>query len=534
MFPASQTYEKISCMVLVFVTGYGPIGGRCFSCSEASVRAASLSPCSSRYNHKAFSNIKIVSLKFTFRGMSLVCKAGSNGFAGNLEFSRQNKHGFSQSMNKQNDRDNSDSPEEARRFLSEIGPLLSGPSAPKFQPNGTPPEPRKNVEKDNVFGKLKAKLPPRANFKKEKKAEGFQGRSDEDAHAAFHLVRKHISQIGEACNINGSSRDDLLDQSKRDGLFDKEENMSSPKLASKRITPMRNKSSRNDSSRDFFLDKFETLAGSSGKEKSTSSPQLARKRITPMGRRSSSSNGSSGNFLDQFKQYGLFDEEKSVSSPELAGEFIPRTGRKSISMGSSRDFLLEQSEQDGVIDEEKSTSSFDSSNPGELESPFLKLLNKHNTQMGKNSRSKGSSRHFTLDHSAQNGSVNKEKSTASFDSNDFVKRESPTLSRPVSNFRRRSPIPRVKFELIRSDSFTDSNLDGKRESTLLEHEKREDSSDFVVGYSHNEAEQKQPVEDDLSAMKLPELKALAKSRGMKGLSRLRKHQLLELLSGGST
>ncbi|KAF7152280.1 hypothetical protein RHSIM_Rhsim01G0262800 [Rhododendron simsii] len=529
-------YEKFSCMVLVFVTGYGPIGGRCFSCSEASVRAASLSPCSSRYNYKAFSNIKIVSPKFTLRGMSLVCKAGSNGFAGNLEFSRQNKHGFSQSKNKQNGRDNSDSPEEARRFLSKIGPLLSGSSASKFQPNGTPPEPRKMEEKDNVFGKLKAKLPPRANFKKEKAAEGFQGHGDEDrdVRAAIDLVRKHISQIGEACNSNGSSRDDLLDQSKQDGLFDKEENMSSPKLASKRITPMGNKSSRNDSSRDFFLDKFETLAGSSGKEKSTSSPQLARKRITPMGRRSSSSNDSSRNFLDQIKRYGLFDEEKSVSSPKLAGKFIPQTGRKSISNGSSRDFLLDQSEQGGVIDEEKSTSSFDSSNPGELESPFLKLLNKHDTPMGKNSWSKGSSRDFTLDRSAQNGSVNKEKSTASFDSNDFVKCESPTLSRPVSNFRRRSPIPRVKFELICSDSFTDSNLDGKRGSTPLEHEKREDSSDFVVGYSHNEAEQKQPVEDDLSAMKLPELKALAKSRGMKGLSRLRKHQLLELLSSSST
>lgn len=431
-------------MVPMVVVGYEPTVGRCFSCSEASVRAVSLSPCSSRYNCKAFSNIKIVPPKFTFRGMSLVCKAGSNGFAGNLGFSRQNKHGFSQNKNKQNDRESSDSLQE---FLFEIGLLKSSPSAPKFQPNGTPPEPRK--KEDNVFSKLK----------------------------------KHITRLG-------------------------------------------NKSSRNDSSSD---DKNETLAGSFGKEKSTSSPQLAR-NITPMGRKSSSSNGSNRNFLDQFKE--VSDEEKSVSSPKLPGEIITRTERKSISNGSGRDFLLDQSEQDCLINEEKSMSSFDSSNLGEQESSFLNLLNRHDAQMGKNSGGNGSSKDSTLDHSAQNGSVNKEKSTASFDSNDFVQRESPTLSRPVSNFRRRSPIPRVKFELIRSN--TDLNLDGQRESTLLEHEKREDSSDFVVGYGRNEAEQKSTAEDDLSAMKLPELKALAKSRGMKGLSRLRKHQLLELLSGDST
>lgn len=122
----------------------------------------------------------------------------------------------------------------------------------------------------------------------------------------------------------------------------------------------------------------------------------------------------------------------------------------------------------------------------------------------------------------------------SVDSNDFVKLESHTLNRPVSNFRRRSPIPRVKFELIGTNSVTGSNLGDKRERTLLEHEKREDTSDFVVSFSQNESEQKPTVEGNLHAMKLPELKALAKSRGMKGLSRLRKHELLELLSGAST
>lgn len=38
---------------------------------------------------------------------------------------------------------------------------------------------------------------------------------------------------------------------------------------------------------------------------------------------------------------------------------------------------------------------------------------------------------------------------------------------------------------------------------------------------------------DLSACKLPELRALAKSQGMKGFSKMKKAELLELLSGGS-
>ena len=38
----------------------------------------------------------------------------------------------------------------------------------------------------------------------------------------------------------------------------------------------------------------------------------------------------------------------------------------------------------------------------------------------------------------------------------------------------------------------------------------------------------------LSAMKLPELKALAASRGLKGISQLRKPQLIELLSNDAS
>lgn len=521
-------------MVIEFLTGYGPTDGRCFSCLEASVRAVSLSPCFSRYNYKALSHFKIASLKFTFRGMSLVCNTGSNGYTRKPDSSSRSKHVFSQRKNQSNkDRDGSDSLQESKLFSSKNG-SLSVPSAPKFQLNGTP-EPREEESSANFFSKVKAQRQLRAVIKEEKKPEELQRDGDkdgEDARVVLDLLRKYSSPIGEACN--SSSRDDLLDQSEQDGLFAKEKNMSSPRFAKKHNNLMGDKFSRNGSIRDLFLNASEVLDGSLGGKESTRSPKLAKKFGTPMGKKSISSSGdSSKGFLDHSKPDGLFDEEKSVRSPKLARKHIAQTGRISVSNGSSRNFLG-QSEQVGVADEEKSTSSSESYNFGEQESPFIKLLNEHTIQKGKNRSSNGSSRNFILEHSVQNGVVNRRKDPTSVDSNDFVKHESHTLNRPVSNFRRRSPIPRVKFELIGTNSVTGSNLGDKRERTLLEHEKREDSSDSVVSCSQNEAEQKPTVEGDLRAMKLPELKALAKSRGMKGLSRLRKHELLELLGGAST
>lgn len=75
------------------------------------------------------------------------------------------------------------------------------------------------------------------------------------------------------------------------------------------------------------------------------------------------------------------------------------------------------------------------------------------------------------------------------------------LMRPSSNFVKRSPIPSTSTP---------------RESV---HVIREGSPTTVVG------EELQRVEE----MKLPELKELARSRGIKGYSKLKKGELVELL-----
>ncbi|KAI7982368.1 hypothetical protein LOK49_LG15G00652 [Camellia lanceoleosa] len=220
-------------------------------------------------------------------------------------------------------------------------------------------------------------------------------------------------------------------------------------------------------------------------------------------------------------------------------------------------------ERAAVKEEKKTELSQRQGKESKTVDSLLKLLRKHTTQQGKQISSDGSSREFVLDQHDQNGAFEEEKSTISLDLNNTVKdeprdRESPPLSRPVSNFQRRSPVPQVKFQQNHSESVADTLLDGKRHGTHLEPEIHElqleiepepifsngdvfdglsedEPSDIDENYSEDDAEKQKPIVDkDLNSMKLPELRALAKSRGVKGFSKLKKRQLLELLIGGST
>ncbi|PWA43929.1 hypothetical protein CTI12_AA530340 [Artemisia annua] len=95
-------------------------------------------------------------------------------------------------------------------------------------------------------------------------------------------------------------------------------------------------------------------------------------------------------------------------------------------------------------------------------------------------------------------SENKQKKVERIDS---VSNEEK-ISRPPSNFVKRSPIPSVHVERVEDD--VTSATDGEDLTSATDPE-------------------------DLETMKLAELKELAKSRGVKGYSKLKKAELIELL-----
>ncbi|KAK6164439.1 hypothetical protein DH2020_001303 [Rehmannia glutinosa] len=191
---------------------------------------------------------------------------------------------------------------------------------------------------------------------------------------------------------------------------------------------------------------------------------------------------------------------------------------------------------------------------------LLKLLRKHSVQQGQKTNISANNRDFILDQQEQ---------ISISDSTDHVKHEiqespRPLLSRPKSSFRKRSPVPEIKFQPIYSDgsvrSISHDDLDSERKQAGLVpeavdiHEGRSDSesdvdtlfsegneldeisedenSEFYENEHDGVAEEQNLVEaSDLSGMKLTELRAVAKSRGMKGYSKLKKNELIELLNG---
>ncbi|CAO2826610.1 unnamed protein product [Amaranthus hypochondriacus] len=211
---------------------------------------------------------------------------------------------------------------------------------------------------------------------------------------------------------------------------------------------------------------------------------------------------------------------------------------------------------------------------------LLKLLRKHSVEQGKQKVDGGSVNEFSFDLPRPSGQSNEDKSKDFFDSGGIREEpqetNKPSFSRPPSAFRRRSPVPRVKYEPIISSS----DLDVKTYETLSEpgNDPESDSDlgpdmDLVSGLElEQEVEKEEEVEaelameadyvdeptigklsetefydaeedefdknkanehaglNDLSNMKLSELRSLAKARGMKGFSKLKKLELVELLS----
>ncbi|KAF8394277.1 hypothetical protein HHK36_020484 [Tetracentron sinense] len=205
-----------------------PSDGRCIPCSGVSGRAVTVSSYSSHGDYKPFPKVKNLMLKspvYASRGTSLACSASSSSHRRNPDFSRQNKHGFSRSRNRQNqDKESSESLEESE-LLSKNGPILSS-STPKFQATATPgPREKEIVE---LFRKVQAQLRERAAIKEEKKIEASQGqgRESETVDSLLKLLRKHSVEQGKRRSSSGSSRDFTVDQPEQNSPNDEEQNTS--------------------------------------------------------------------------------------------------------------------------------------------------------------------------------------------------------------------------------------------------------------------------------------------------------------------
>ena len=230
------------------------------------------------------------------------------------------------------------------------------------------------------------------------------------------------------------------------------------------------------------------------------------------------------------------------------------------------------------------TSQGKSKENGTVDS-LLKLLKKHSVEQVK--RSSGGSK--GRDHSAEQvqessqysrGRSNKFSDLDSAPRHESQEANSSSVTRPRSNFQRRSPVPRVKYqpvsynedvtnveplssrvgENIRDqlglkhddepeiDSETDidhepePDLDPKNELFFpdigIADMSNDDSHDHeqTEEIDHDEHMEEEEEElavhhEDLSAMKLVDLRALAKSRGLKGFSKMKKVELLDLLTG---
>lgn len=218
-------------------------------------------------------------------------------------------------------------------------------------------------------------------------------------------------------------------------------------------------------------------------------------------------------------------------------------------------------------EERKVDNSQGKSKESETVDSLLKLLRKHSVQQGKKSNitTNNNNKDFILDNQEHVSPSTEKRNTSIPDSTNHVKHEiqespKPPLSRPKSNFSKRSPVPEIKFQPVYSEGvdsiISPDSLDSGKKRITLEpeaadiHEVESDSESEVdplfqednvfdeisddeiseIYESEHEDVAKAGPSTDLSGMKLTELRAVAKSRGMKGFSKLKKIELIELLS----
>ncbi|XP_043698136.1 rho-N domain-containing protein 1, chloroplastic-like [Telopea speciosissima] len=236
-----------------------------------------------------------------------------------------------------------------------------------------------------------------------------------------------------------------------------------------------------------------------------------------------------------------------------------------------------------AIKEEKKNEAFrGQGKESDTVDSLLKLLRKHSVEQGKKSSS--GSKDFNLEQPGQNSMYDEEQNSSVFGSNSIAGYEEGESSvrpfmRPASNFQRRSPVPRVKYQPVYSAKpsivlESPSKSQWKRRKSVVEpdsepelepepepeleteseqasHPELEtifsDGQEEVLDVMSESESEPEPLDAEeayaeileeplnenknLSVLKLSELRSLAKSRGVKGYSKLKKGHLIELLSG---
>ncbi|XP_019430141.1 PREDICTED: rho-N domain-containing protein 1, chloroplastic-like isoform X5 [Lupinus angustifolius] len=223
---------------------------------------------------------------------------------------------------------------------------------------------------------------------------------------------------------------------------------------------------------------------------------------------------------------------------------------------------------------------------------LLKLLKKHSNEQQKKSSGGGRGKDSSLDGSQESSQYNGRRSTKFSDLDNAPKGESQesnisSVTRPRSSFQRRSPVPRVKLQPVSYDDENRNVVPPSSEVRGNDHDQRDlklnhkegpgsepdidhdlepdslpdldqesdhdsepvllpkddlffpdreiddlsdDDSEHIDNEEHAVEEELVVQHEDLSALKLPELRSLAKSRGLKGFSKMKKDNLVELLT----
>ncbi|KAJ1397836.1 Rho termination factor, N-terminal [Sesbania bispinosa] len=206
---------------------------------------------------------------------------------------------------------------------------------------------------------------------------------------------------------------------------------------------------------------------------------------------------------------------------------------------------------------------------------LLKLLKKHSVEQVKRSSGGdgstsggGRGKDLSLDQLQESSQYDGAQSTKISDFDSTPKDESQevniSVTRPRSSFQRRSPVPRVRYQPVSHNNDvnvvpvgsednennqdqldlklddepepdSESDIDSKDELFFpdmgIAELSEDDSHDSEQTYNDESVEEQlEGQHEDLSALKLSELRALAKSRGLKGFSKMKKSELMELLT----